>query len=89
MKYKPNERLRQCLVANLSLYMLQISLVSADLTSFDRQKFLSMFSSKVSSLWAADLTRLFSSFFLCLNSPLSLHIFKTLYLPLLILPAFS
>ena len=39
----------------------------AGLTSFDRQKFMSMFSSRASSLYAADLQRFFSS------SPLFFH----------------
>jgi hypothetical protein len=46
----------------------------AGLTSFDRRKFMSMFSSRASSLCAVDLQRFFSS------SPLFFSLFSSLLL---------
>jgi hypothetical protein len=53
----------QGLAAKLFLYVLQISLDSANLTSFDKRKFLSMFSSRTSPLCVVALKHLFFSFF--------------------------
>ena len=72
----PNYRFCQGSATKLLLYMLQISLISTGLTSFDRRKFLSMFSSRASSLCDADLKRFFSSslFFFFLSFSLCLLI---------------
>jgi len=71
----PNDRFCQGLAVKLFLYMLQISLVSAGLTSFDRRKFMSMFSSRASYLCACR-----SQTFLLLLFPLSLSPFFPLLL---------